>query len=240
MVSPYNNEHSGKKEEVAHMFNNIAHSYDFLNHFLSLGIDKIWRKKAIKKLKPYNPKTILDIATGTGDFAIEAAKKLKPESIIGVDISEKMLEKGKEKILKKGLSSTISMNLGDCEQLTFDTASFDACLTGFGVRNFENLDKGLSEICRVLKPGGVACILEFAQPSAFPIKQLYAFYFKKIVPFIGSMFSKNSHAYTYLPNSVDAFPYGKKLETKLKKAGFSYTTHTSLSFGIAMLYFCKK
>lgn len=240
MVSPYKNKQSGKKEQVAHMFNEIAHSYDFLNHTLSLGIDKIWRKKAIRNIKKYSPKTILDIASGTADFAITAAKKMNPDSIIGIDISENMLKKGTEKIAKKQLTSVISLEIGDCEQLRFSDNSFDATLTGFGVRNFENLQKGLDEIYRVLKPGGVACILEFSQPESFPIKQAYNFYFKKIVPCIGSLFSKNAHAYTYLPNSVDAFPYGEAFLDAMKKAGFKNTRHIPLSFGIAMLYICEK
>ncbi len=222
------------------MFNNIAHSYDFLNHILSLNIDKIWRKKAIKLIKKYNPHIILDIATGTGDFAILAAKKLSPHTIIGIDISEKMLEKGIEKVQKKKLSSVISLQKGDSENLDFSDNYFDASLTGFGVRNFENLQAGLEENYRVLKNDGVAAILEFSKPERFPIKQLYYIYFEYLLPRIGKIISKNFDAYKYLPESVENFPYGDAFIEKLQNIGFKTIIYKKLSFGIASLYICIK
>lgn len=240
MTIPYKNSDKSKKEQVATMFNNIAHKYDFLNHTLSFGIDKIWRKKAIKELQKNNPQCILDIATGTGDFAIAAAKRLKPQQIIGIDISKNMLEFGKQKIEKLQLQSIIQLELGDCEALRFEDNYFDASLTSFGVRNFENLQKGLQEIHRVLKPEGKAFILEFSMPEKFPIKQLYFFYFKNILPLIGKLFSKDNSAYTYLPDSVQAFPYGQAFAEETKKAGFRNTIIKKLSFGIATLYICTK
>jgi len=240
MTIPYKNSDKSKKEQVATMFNNIAHKYDFLNHTLSLGIDKIWRAKAIRELTKENPQLILDIATGTGDFAIAAAKKMKPKKIIGLDISEKMMEIGAQKVAKMNLQSIISFEIGDCEALRFESNYFDATLTGFGVRNFENLQNGLQEIVRVLKPGGKAFILEFSKPEKFPIKQLYNFYFKNILPSIGKMFSKDTAAYSYLPDSVDAFPFGQAFVNEATKAGFSHTKFQKLSFGIATLYICSK
>ncbi len=222
------------------MFNNIAGKYDFLNHALSLNIDKIWRNKAIKALKPLNPQTILDIATGTGDFAILSAKKLQPEHVTGIDISEKMLECGIEKIKKLDLQSTITLEVGDSEAMKFADNSFDAITVGFGVRNFENLEQGLSEMVRVLKPNGIAAILEFSMPEHFPIKQLYTFYFKHILPFIGKIFSKDYDAYYYLFNSVQEFPYGQKFADIAKAAGFQDVPIQKLTFGIASLYICRK
>ena len=194
-VIPYKEKQETKKEQVATMFNNISHKYDFLNHFLSLGIDILWRKKAVRMLAPHQPRKILDIATGTADFAIEALK-LNPDEIIGIDISEGMLNVGKEKIKKKGVDNIISLELGDSENLRFETAYFDAYTVAFGVRNFENLEKGLTEMLRVLKPNGTGVILEFSKPRKFPVKQLYNFYFNKILPGIGKMVSKDTAAYT--------------------------------------------
>jgi demethylmenaquinone methyltransferase/2-methoxy-6-polyprenyl-1,4-benzoquinol methylase len=240
MINPYKNSNLSHKKQMALMFNNIAHSYDFLNHILSLNIDKIWRKKAIKLIKKYNPHIILDIATGTGDFAILAAKKLSPHTIIGIDISEKMLEKGIEKVQKKKLSSVISLQKGDSENLDFSDNYFDASLTGFGVRNFENLQAGLEENYRVLKNDGVAAILEFSKPERFPIKQLYYIYFEYLLPRIGKIISKNFDAYKYLPESVENFPYGDAFIEKLQNIGFKTIIHKKLSFGIASLYICIK
>ncbi len=240
MVIPYKDSHKTKKEQVAQMFNNIAGTYDFLNHTLSLNIDKIWRNKAIKALKPLNPQTMLDVATGTGDFALLSAQKLHPSKIMGIDISEKMLEVGVEKIAKQNLQSVVSLEVGDAENLSFPDASFDAVTVGFGVRNFENLQKGLQEIQRVLKPNGVAAILEFSMPEHFPVKQVYTFYFKHILPTIGKMFSKDYDAYFYLFNSVQEFPYGENFVQETLKAGFTNTNVHSLSFGIASLYICTK
>ncbi|MDF1674952.1 MAG: bifunctional demethylmenaquinone methyltransferase/2-methoxy-6-polyprenyl-1,4-benzoquinol methylase UbiE [Vicingaceae bacterium] len=238
-VIPYKEKQETKKEQVATMFNNISHKYDFLNHFLSLGIDILWRKKAVRMLAPHQPKKILDIATGTADFAIEALK-LNPEEIVGIDISEGMLNVGKEKIKKKGVDNIISLELGDSENLRFETAYFDAYTVAFGVRNFENLEKGLIEMLRVLKPNGTGIILEFSKPRKFPIKQLYNFYFNKILPGIGKMVSKDTAAYTYLPESVYAFPDGEDFVQLLKKIGYKNAKATTLLFGIATIYKANK
>ena len=234
-ITPYQQKEGSKKEQVTKMFDSIAHSYDFLNHFLSLGIDIIWRKRAVKEISKIKPNYILDIATGTGDLAIECAK-LNPKKIIGVDISNNMLNVGRTKISKKGLESLIDMQNGDSENLSFDDQKFDAITAGFGVRNFENLDKGLSELYRVLNKGGKIAILEPSEPKTFPFKQIYLIYFNKLLPFVGKIFSKDSSAYTYLPNSVAAFPSGEEFVEKLKKAGFKKAKHTPLTFGIAALY----
>jgi demethylmenaquinone methyltransferase/2-methoxy-6-polyprenyl-1,4-benzoquinol methylase len=238
-VTPYKNQSASKKEQVAEMFNNIAPKYDFLNQLLSLGIHKSWRKKSVNLLKKYKPKTVLDIATGTADFAIEAMI-LNPNKVVGVDISEGMLKLGVEKINKLGLQNKIELKLGDSETLPFSDNSFDAITVGFGVRNFENLEKGITDIYRVLNPGGTLVILEFSKPSAFPVKQLYNFYFNYITPLIGKLFSKDNAAYTYLPESVNAFPSGKEFLKVLEKKGFKETNATPLTFGIASIYFAKK
>ncbi len=239
-ILPYKNSDGGKKEQVAEMFDKIAPKYDFLNHFLSMNIDKIWRKKSIRLLKSSNPELILDVATGTGDFAFEIYKRLKPEKIIGIDISEGMLKVGEEKIEKKGLSSVIEFQKGDSENLSFPENYFDAVTVAFGVRNFENLQKGLNEIYRVLKPSGKIVILEFSQPSSFPVKQFYGFYSKHILPFFGKLFSKDKSAYTYLPESVNAFPYGEDFLRYLKNAGFKSASCKKFSFGISSVYFAEK
>jgi demethylmenaquinone methyltransferase / 2-methoxy-6-polyprenyl-1,4-benzoquinol methylase len=238
-VVPYKDASESKKEQVAKMFDNISHRYDFLNHFLSLGIDKGWRKKAIDFLQPYKPKLMLDVATGTGDFAIQALE-LNPDKIIGVDISEGMLDMGRKKMQERGHSAKIEMKSGDSEDLPFADNTFDAVTVAFGVRNFENLEKGLSEIKRVLKPNGHIVVLEFSKPSSFPFKQLYSFYFKNILPRVGSWLSKDSAAYTYLPESVDAFPYGNAFLNVLTKLGFSQANARSLTFGISSIYTAKK
>lgn len=238
-VTPYKDQTTSKKEQVATMFNNIAPRYDFLNQLLSMGIHKGWRKRSIQLLKDKKPKTILDIATGTGDFAIEAMK-LNPEKVIGVDISEGMLKLGVEKINKLGLQNKIELKLGDSENLPFSDNSFDAITVGFGVRNFENLEKGISDIYRVLNPKGMLVVLEFSKPSKFPIKQLYKFYFKYITPFVGKIFSKDNSAYTYLPESVNAFPAGEDFLKVLRNAGFKETKAISQTFGIASIYIGTK
>ena len=217
------------------MFNNISRRYDFLNHFLSLGIDRGWRKKAINHLRPLSPRNILDVATGTGDFALQAMV-LKPEKIIGVDISEGMLDVGRRKVLEKGLQHVVELQSGDSENLPFEANSFDAVTVGFGVRNFENLERGLTEIYRVLKPGGMAVILEFSRPRAAPFKQLYRFYFKFILPKIGRIVSSDKTAYTYLPESVEAFPDGEDFLRILRDVGFKQTQCKSLTFGISSIY----
>ncbi|MEY5046826.1 MAG: hypothetical protein RLZZ175_185 [Bacteroidota bacterium] len=238
-VLPYKDLELSKKEQVAKMFDNISHKYDFLNHFLSAGIDILWRKKAIKLLKPYNPKFILDIATGTGDFAIESLA-LNPDKVIGVDISEGMLSFGREKLTKLGLNDKIELRSGDSENLPFEDNNFDAIIVSFGVRNFENLEKGLKNMYRVLKPGGVLVVLEFSKPRKFPMKQLYNFYFSNILPIIGKIFSKDNTAYTYLPESVEAFPDGDNFIEILKKCQFTDTKCKPLTFGISSIYMgCK-
>lgn len=239
-LKPYKDTNDGKKKQVADMFDNISHSYDFLNHFMSFGIDIIWRKKAINALKSIKPQLMLDVATGTGDFALESIKILNPKKIIGVDISQGMLEVAKKKIASKGLENQFEIALGDSERLQFEDNTFDAVTVAFGVRNFENLEKGLSDIYRVLKPGGKAVILEFSNPKKFPIKQLYNFYFKFITPTIGKFFSKDSSAYEYLPESVAQFPDGEKFVAINKKAGFNETIVRPQTFGICTIYIATK
>jgi demethylmenaquinone methyltransferase/2-methoxy-6-polyprenyl-1,4-benzoquinol methylase len=234
IVKPYNSDRS-KKEEVAEMFNNIAVKYDFLNHFLSLGIDHIWRYKAINELKEVKPKRILDLATGTGDFAI-AALRLKPEQVIGMDISSGMLEVGKQKMIKRKFNQIIDMRLGDSENLPFDDNYFDGLTVGFGVRNYENLEKGLSEMLRVVRPGGKLVILEFSKPKKFPIKQAFGFYSKYMIPFFGKRISKDEKAYAYLPESVAAFPEGVDFENLLKKLNYQNVQSKLVSGGIATIY----
>jgi len=234
-VVPYKNAQSGKKSQVAQMFNSIAGKYDFLNHFLSAGIDIYWRKQAVKIMGQNQPALLLDIATGTGDFAIEALS-LKPQKIVGIDISEGMLAVGQEKIKKKNLTDKIELQLGDSENLAFADNTFDGTMAAFGVRNFENLPKGLSEMYRVLKPGGRIVVLEFSKPRAFPFKQVYNFYFKNILPVFGKLISKDQAAYTYLPESVQAFPDGQEFINILKQVGFKNTQWHSLTFGISSIY----
>ena len=236
-VTPYNNTET-KKNQVTKMFDNIAGSYDFLNHTLSLGMDNIWRKIAIKKLNN-KPATILDIATGTGDFAISASKYTNA-NITGIDISQGMLDVGVEKITKKGLSNRIQLQLADSENLPFQDNSYDAITAGFGVRNFEDLNKGLSEMYRTVKSGGKVAILEPSEPTHFPLKQFYNLYFHHILPFIGGIISKDKNAYTYLPDSVSAFPSGKDFLTELDKVGFKESKHIPLTFGIVSLYIAIK
>ena len=239
VVVPYKETNESKKKQVATMFNNISKHYDFLNHFLSLGIDIYWRKRAIKLLKKERPKLILDVATGTGDFAIQALD-ISPEKIIGVDISEGMLAVGKNKIRKKKLEEVIELQLGDSEKLLFEDNKFDAVIVAFGVRNFENLDLGLSDMFRVLKPGGTTVIVEFSKPLKFPFKQIYNFYFKYILPTIGKIISKDNAAYTYLPESVQAFPDGEKFLKILDNVGFKNTQCVPLTFGVSSIYIGKK
>lgn len=234
-VKPYGDASKSKKEEVAEMFNNISAKYDFLNHFLSLGIDKLWRKKAVKMLRSVNPTRILDIATGTGDFALESLV-LKPTQIVGLDISSGMLEHGRVKMKKKGVDHIITMQQGDSEDIPYEDNYFDGLTVGFGVRNFENLEKGLGEMLRVVRPGGKLIILEFSKPKKFPIKQLFAFYSKNIIPILGKSISKDSNAYTYLPESVAAFPEGKNFENILAKVGYKDISSTLVSGGIATIY----
>ncbi|HYC83854.1 MAG TPA: bifunctional demethylmenaquinone methyltransferase/2-methoxy-6-polyprenyl-1,4-benzoquinol methylase UbiE [Chryseosolibacter sp.] len=238
-VLPYKEDQAGKKQQVARMFDNISRRYDLLNHLLSLGIDKGWRKKAIRMLRPLKPAVLLDVATGTGDFAIQALE-LKPERVIGVDISAGMLEMGRQKIARLGVSHLIELQLGDSENLRFEENKFDAVTVAFGVRNFENLEKGLKEILRVMKPGAMLVVLEFSRPVGFPFRQIYNFYFKIILPKIGRMISKDKSAYTYLPASVEAFPDGEAFETILRTVGFKNTACKPLTFGISSIYTARK
>jgi demethylmenaquinone methyltransferase/2-methoxy-6-polyprenyl-1,4-benzoquinol methylase len=238
-VTPYKDSEQQKKQQVEQMFDNIAPKYDFLNHFLSLGIDKLWRRKAIRILSHYKSDMLLDVATGTGDFAV-AAFRLKPRKIVGFDISEQMLNVGRTKVKRLGLDHIIEFTKGDSEAMPFPEGQFDAITVAFGVRNFENLEKGISEFHRVLKPGGVAIILEFSKPRYFPMKQLYSFYFFRILPFVGRLVSKDHSAYSYLPESVMAFPDGFEFLSVLKKIGFSATSQRRLTFGIATIYVAQK
>jgi len=224
-----------KKLQVRSMFNNIATKYDFLNHFLSAGIDYSWRRKAIRLLAQHQPNTLLDVATGTADLAIEAAR-LNPLEIVGIDIAVDMLEIGQKKVAEKKLEKIIRLEPGDSEDIHFDNGSFDAVMVAFGVRNFSNLDKGLSEMFRVLKNGGVVVILEFSKPKYFGVKQIYDFYFRFILPVLGRMISGDKSAYTYLPQSVGNFPAGVDFLKILEKTGFSQTSCRSLSIGVAFLY----
>jgi demethylmenaquinone methyltransferase/2-methoxy-6-polyprenyl-1,4-benzoquinol methylase len=228
-----------KKHQVEEMFNNISPRYDLLNHLLSANIDKLWRRNAILKLKPHKPNLILDIATGTGDFAIAAAQ-INKAKVIGIDISDGMLEVGRRKLEKRKLTGTIELLKADSENLPFENEIFDAAIVGFGVRNFENLRKGLAEIYRVIKPGGVFYILEFSKPVKSPHKQIYQFYFTKILPFIGRMVSKSSNAYTYLPESVKEFPDGELFLTILAEVGFVNNKCFPQTFGIASIYEAHK
>lgn len=221
------------------MFDNISPKYDFLNHLLSGGIDIYWRKRAIKLLRQAQPRTILDIATGTGDFAIEALA-LKPEKIIGVDISEGMLAVGREKIKKLGKQHIIELRTGDSESLPFADNYFDAVIVSFGVRNFENLLAGLSDMNRVMRPGGTCVVVEFSKPRSFLFRHLYNFYFRYILPTIGKIVSKDSSAYTYLPESVQAFPDGRDFLTIFEQAGFKNTKCILLTFGICSIYTGQK
>lgn len=238
-VKPYKKEESSKKEEVEEMFDNISGKYDFLNHFLSLGIDKIWRKKAIKLLKPFQPKVIMDMATGTGDFAIEALK-LNPERVVGVDLSNGMLEVGRKKMKKKSVDNIIEMVQGDSENLTYEDNTFDAFTVGFGVRNFQNLEAGLSEMLRVLKPGGVGLVLEFSKPKKFPVKQYFAFHSRYVIPTIGKAISKDKAAYSYLPESVAAFPEGQDFVNIMTKVGYRDIKSKKVGGGIATIYYGLK
>ena len=238
-ILPYKDNDLSKKEQVADMFNNISPKYDFLNHFLSAGIDIYWRKKAIQILKKENPKLVLDVATGTGDFAI-AARKVNPEKITGIDISEGMLDVGRKKIRDAGLSKIIELLYGDSENIDFPDNYFDAVIVAFGVRNFENLEKGLQSMKRVLKKDGLLIILEFSKPSKFPFNKLYNLYFKYILPNIGKLVSKDSRAYAYLPESVQNFPCGNEFINILNNQGFKSTKWLPLTFGISALYTCRK
>ncbi|MCX6278635.1 MAG: bifunctional demethylmenaquinone methyltransferase/2-methoxy-6-polyprenyl-1,4-benzoquinol methylase UbiE [Bacteroidetes bacterium] len=228
-----------KKEIVRAMFNDISPKYDFLNHFLSFGIDRLWRKKLVKLLRQSKPSEILDVATGTGDLALAVAK-INPRKIIGIDISEQMLDIGRAKLIKPGLGKLISFQQADAEQIPFPDNSFDAITVAFGVRNFENLELGISEMRRVLRPGGWMYILEFSHPQLFYIRQLYYLYSRFFIPSVGRLISGNNQAYSYLPESVTAFPSGQKLVEIIEKQGLSRVSFIPLSMGIASIYYGQK
>ena len=237
-INPY---HEGEKaHQVEQMFDNIAPTYDTLNHRLSWDIDRRWRRKAIQQLIPYQPLTILDIATGTGDFAIMAAQMLNPQRLVGADISEGMMEIGRKKVREMGLDSIISFAKEDCLALSFDDATFDAVTAAFGIRNFADLDKGLSEMCRVLKPGGHLSIVELTTPVAFPMKQLFRIYSHTVLPVYGRLISKDTSAYSYLTKTIEAFPQGERMTEILRRAGFKDAGFKRLTFGICTMYFATK
>ncbi|MDD6507200.1 MAG: bifunctional demethylmenaquinone methyltransferase/2-methoxy-6-polyprenyl-1,4-benzoquinol methylase UbiE [Prevotellaceae bacterium] len=238
-IKPYNAQ-GEKGKLVEEMFDNISPTYDTLNHRLSWGIDKGWRKKAIGQLAPYAPRTVLDIATGTGDFAILAAEQLHPDTLIGADLSEGMMRIGREKVQQRGLSHIISFAKEDCMALRFPDATFDAVTAAFGIRNFQDLDKGLSEMCRVLKKGGHLSIVELTQPVSFPIRQLFNLYSHTILPFYGKLISNDRAAYSYLSATIEAFPQGEEMVGILKKAGFAEASFKRLTFGICTMYFATK
>ena len=234
-IKPY--EAGGEKaQQVEAMFNNIAPSYDKLNHRLSWDIDRSWRRKAIRQLEPYHPQSLLDIATGTGDFAILAAQMLKPRHVVGADISEGMMEVGRKKVAELGLQDIISFEKEDCLSLSYPDDSFDAVTAAFGIRNFAHLDQGLKEMCRVLRPGGHLSIVELTTPVSFPMKQLFKFYSHTVLPIYGRLISKDKSAYTYLTRTIEAFPQGERMMEILQQAGFRDTAFQRLTFGICTLY----
>ena len=238
VIKPYGE--GEKAQQVEQIFDNIAPSYDKLNHRLSWNIDKGWRRKAIQRLAPYKPQTLLDIATGTGDFAILAAEMLRPQKLVGADISEGMMEIGRQKIREKGLDNIISFEKEDCTALSYPEATFDAVTAAFGIRNFADLDTGLREMCRVLKTGGHLSIVELTTPVTFPMKQLFHLYSHTVLPVYGRLISKDTSAYSYLTKTIEAFPQGERMVEILRKAGFSEASFKRLTFGICTMYFAKK
>lgn len=238
-IKPYGKE-GEKGKLVEEMFDNIAPTYDTLNHRLSWDIDKGWRKKAIRQLLPFQPKTILDIATGTGDFAILSVKELRPQRMIGIDISEGMMKIGQKKVEAEGLQHIVSFKRDDCTHLSFDDNSFDAVTAAFGIRNFQNLDQGLSEMCRVLRPNGHLSIVELTTPVSFPMKQLFKLYSHTMLPVYGKLISKDTSAYSYLTKTIEAFPQGEVMLDILRKAGFKNASFKRLTFGICTMYFATK
>ena len=238
-VKPYGQE-GRKAEQVERMFDHIAPAYDRLNHLMSLGIDRSWRRTALKWLRPHRPQQMMDVATGTGDFALLACRMLRPQSLVGTDISEGMMQVARRKAREAGLDERISFRREDCEALTFADASFDAVTVAFGIRNFEHLDRGLREMCRVLRPGGHLVILELSTPTRFPMKQLFALYSKAAMPLMGRTISHDDSAYTYLPESIRAFPQGEVMQESIRRAGFSQVSFRRLTFGLCTLYMATK
>ena len=239
-ITPYAEAAGTKAEQVETMFNHIAPTYDRLNHTLSLGIDRRWRQKAIDALKPFAPQAILDIATGTGDFAILAARHLAPNRIVGVDISEGMMEVGREKVKAAGLDDIISFSKDDCTHLSFADNTFDAVTVSYGARNFEDLEAGLREMCRVLKPGGHLMLVELTTPPRFPMKQLFNIYAHTVMPFIGRLISHDDSAYTYLPRTMEAFPQAEVLTQLLLQSGFRSVRFKRFTFGLSTMYLATK
>ena len=238
-IKPYN-AGEGKARQVEQMFDNIAPTYDRLNHRLSWNIDKGWRRKAIQQLKPYAPKRLLDVATGTGDFAIQACQMLDDVHITGIDISEGMMEVGRKKVSQTGLSERIRFEREDCTRLSYPDATFDAVTAAFGIRNFDNLDQGLAEMCRVLRKGGVLSIVELTSPVSFPMRQLFHVYAHTVLPVYGRLISRDNSAYSYLTKTIEAFPQGERMVGILLKAGFSEASFRRLTFGICTMYFAIK
>ncbi|MBQ3700879.1 MAG: bifunctional demethylmenaquinone methyltransferase/2-methoxy-6-polyprenyl-1,4-benzoquinol methylase UbiE [Prevotella sp.] len=237
-IKPYHE--GGKAQQVEQMFDNIAPTYDTLNHRLSWDIDRYWRRKAIKQLQPYKPQTLLDVATGTGDFAIQACQTLKDVSITGIDISQGMMDVGRKKVQQLGMADRISFQREDCTSLSYPADTFDAVTAAFGIRNFADLDKGLSEMCRVLKKNGHLCIIELTTPVAFPMKQLFRIYSHSVLPVFGRLISKDTSAYSYLTKTIEAFPQGERMKEILHKAGFTESSFQRLTFGICTMYFATK
>ena len=238
-IKPYNDSEE-KGAQVEQMFDNIAHSYDKLNHRLSWNIDKMWRRRALKHLQPFGPQTMLDIATGTGDFAIQAARALHPKSLVGADISEGMMQVGRRKTRQLGLDGVITFKKEDCMNLSFDDNTFDAVTAAFGIRNFQDLDRGLREMHRVLKKGGHLCVVELTTPVHFPMRQLFKIYSHTVLPIYGRIVSGDQTAYSYLTATIEAFPQGERMVEILKKAGFAQAEFRRYTLGICTMYFATK
>ncbi len=238
-IKPYQDKED-KTSQVEEMFNNIATTYDTLNHRLSWDIDKGWRLRAVRHLEPFHPQKMLDVATGTGDFAVLSAKILKPQELIGIDISEGMMQIGRQKVEKEGLQDIVSFKKEDCLDLSFKDESFDAITAAFGIRNFQDLEQGLREMCRVMKKGGHLSVIELTQPVSFPMRQLFSIYSHTVLPIYGRIISKDKRAYEYLTNTIEAFPQGEHMMEILKSAGFRETSFKRLTFGICTMYMATK
>lgn len=238
-IKPYGSE-GDKRTQVERMFDNISSTYDLLNHSLSWNIDKGWRKKAVDALRPFKPQRVLDVATGTGDFAILTAERLKPQVLVGADISEGMMRVGRKKVAERNLDGVISFCKEDCTQMSFADGSFDAVTVAYGVRNFSDLDRGLKEMLRVLRPGGHLLIVELCAPNRFPMKQLFGVYARVVMPLIGRLVSKDKCAYSYLPATMEAFPQGEVMQQILYKAGFSEVAFKRFTGGICTMYLAQK